>query len=139
MTHEPSETIGYFGIVMPDDNEFSGMFLLKNPADEKAIMMMMFNVMPMPAPEGALSAIMVEGAMTGRPDLITIAARAYAAMFHTRHFVVIGYREDKGTRTEIRDLPSDSIDAARAALEAIPEVVAIKLRIQKGLKGNIPN
>jgi len=133
------ETIGYFGIVMPDDDEFSGMFLLKNPADEKAIMMMMFNVIPMPAPEGALSAIMVEGAMTGRPDLITIAARAYAAMFHKRHFVVIGYREGEGTRTEIRDLPSESLEEARAALNEVPEVVAIKRRIQESLKGKKPN
>lgn len=138
-TTPPPDTIGYYGIVIPEDDAFSGYYLVKRPEDEQKVMMTMFNAMATPEPHGALSAVMVEGALTGRPDVTHFAARAYSALTHVRYFVVIGHKEARGTRTEIRELPSESIEAARAGLEALPEVVALKKRIQKGLAGKVPN
>ena len=122
----PNNTIGYSAIIMPDMDEYQGFFLVDDPTTFNAVNMMMLTAVASGSNAyGALQAAMIEGATTGRQDVLNAAARAYSGLTKQRFFYVIGYKEEGGTRTEAIEFKARNIRGARKELESLPIVKAI--------------
>ncbi len=131
----PPNTIGYFAIIMPEEGEFSGAFLTDDPSTNSAVNLLMAGAMASGVnPYGTLAATIVEGATSGRADIVATAARAYSALTKSRYFYVVGRKDSGGTHTEIREFEARTVGDARAELEQVPEVIEIKNRIMERLK-----
>lgn len=137
----PSNTIGYFGIVVPEDNDFSGAFLLDDEEiRQQAVKLQMLALAATPfSVIGSLQAAIVDGCLNGRQDVVMVAARALHGITKDKFFIVIGYREPDGLRTEARPLNASTIDEARSALENAPEVMKIRNYYAEGGKGKLTN
>lgn len=134
----PPGTIGYFAIILPDMDEFSGAFLIDDESREAEVNMTMASAMVSGSnPYGVLAATMVEGAMTGRQDVLAVASRAYSALTKHRFFYVVGHKEPGGTRTDIRLFKATTVDGAREELNNVPEVLEIKRKIMERSAGRV--
>lgn len=125
-----SDTIGYFGIILPDENEFTGAFLTDGVVSDASVRKMLGMATQLgDYPAGNLSAVMIDGVKLGRPDILLTAALAYAKWSECNWFYVVGHLTDDGTYTEVREFEARTVDEARTELEQVPEVLAIRERI----------
>ena len=138
--------VGYFGLVLPDNNFWQGYFiddgfadgardaLQSIRADNVAASTLTWTKMSGVADAdqsivGGLSATVVDTVLTGRTQLL-IGTCAYAIreLIGGDYFWIEGRGDVKGVSSSIAMLNVTSIAAARDAINALPAVVAIRLR-----------
>ena len=133
---------GWCAVVLPKENEFQGYFIYNDEVAIKDAHILLGGIAELGlggiaelglgagrAVTGTLEAVLVEGAVTKRPELIMAASTQLLRLTDERFFAVIGAPDPGGTTTERRPLAAQTVEEARALFNALPEVVAIKERI----------
>lgn len=128
----PEGTIGYWGIVIPNLDEFQGFYLRSDKdIDGMAIQMQFAAIGSGVNAIGSLQAAIVEGFVTGRQDIVAVAARALHGIVKHKYLIITGNRQPGGTTTDMVVMKATTIDEARDELNAHPLVAAIKERLAK--------
>lgn len=128
----PADAIGWCAVVLPAEDAYQGYFIRRS--EEAAVVGVQLAQLALAVQSdgvdsmGAMQAALVEGAVTGRQDLIAGASLVLADTV-APYFIILAYREPGGTRTELKPMRAREPETARAEFEAMPEVAAIKQRI----------
>lgn len=128
----PADATGWCAVVLPDEDAYQGYFIRESQeakATAAALMQMALAVQGDGVEAmGAMQAALVEGAVTGRQDLVAGAALTLARTV-VPYFIILAYRSAEGTQTELVKLNAREPETARAEFDALPVVAAIKQRI----------
>jgi hypothetical protein len=148
--------VGYCGVIVPSHEFWQGFFIdrrleaeglktLDRVRRELARIMPVAGAQPetrKPVPGvadadqtlvGTLAATFVEGAVTQRHELVGVVSAALRALLKTDYFCVLARRDTGGTATEIIALRATTPDEARAEINSLPDVLAIKAKLTEGL------
>jgi hypothetical protein len=127
----PDGTIGYGAVIMSHLDEFQGFFLVQNEAvDREAVKMQMMALATQPEGiHGALQAVIVEGVVTKRWDVVAAGARALWGITKEPYFYIEATKEGGGTRTQMHVLKARSVEAAQIEVNHLPQVLEIKERL----------
>lgn len=133
--------IGYCAVVLPEQLFWQGYFIHDTPKIKSLAGSLTWAALDASVQAGAtnplaaaLAAALVDGAT--KKHTVTIAAASLALVQNLRrnYFVVIGFPTGAGTTTEIVNLDVDSADAARRAINQLPQVTAIKERLLRDVR-----
>lgn len=137
MTAIPPNTIGYGVVIVPALDEYQGMFIVDNevirPEAIKLQLAAMMNA-PRSNPIGALQAAVVEGVITKNTQLTAAAAFALHGMTREKFWVITATMASGGTYTDMKIMAATTVEEARAEVEAMPEVVALKERLRGAIR-----
>lgn len=130
----PADTIGWCAVILPDADQYQGFYILRTDeakavAKDLVAVAWAISETKEAAALGALQAVLVEGSMTGREDLVGGAALALVDALARPYFVIVAHAEAAGIRTEMLPLDANDTQSARDAFEGLPVVGEIKQRI----------
>jgi hypothetical protein len=129
---KPGVTIGYGAVILEALDEYQAFFIRDDEDTRReATAAMMMAIASGAQPVGALQAVIVEGVLTTNWGLVGAAALALTGIAKENWFYIKASKEMAGTRTEMFPLKARTVEDARAEIEALPEVRAMKVRLRE--------
>lgn len=124
--------VGYFGVIVESLNLYQGYHLVETPkiraaADKAHLLALMSGYSAI----GALQAATVEALVWAKEGLAGAAGLALRDLSHESYFVILGQTQPNGYSTRMMPLKADSVEAARAEIESMPQVKGIKARLMQ--------
>lgn len=132
----PVNTIGYGCVVVPDLDEYQGFFIVNDEnkwAEANTVMLLAMAAGAHPI--GALQAVIVEAVLTKDWGRAGVTALALASLTKHHFFWIKASKEAEGTRSEMFPLKATTVEEARAEIDTLPEVIALKKRLVESFSG----
>ena len=132
----PANTVGYCAVISPKTDFWQAYFIREEAELLAGAVELQQNALLMASeasPFGSLQGALAHGALENQQGIIGAAALALLGASGDRFFYVIADSQPNGIYTEFKPIVANSIDEARTAINAIPEVIAIKKRLTEKL------